>query len=179
MSKIVFHELETERLQFKALSLEDYEAIHEYASNEEVSRFIGWPLTRSLTETKDFFGEMIKKVDEGTHIYANVVEKTSKKIIGTVTLFNFDKVASKAEIGYVFHQESWGKGYASEVVKAVCNYGFEVLELHKIYAQVAHVNIGSIRVLEHNLFSKEGLLKDHYYIEDTYYDCVLFGRVEE
>ncbi len=46
--------LEGERIKFVALSLEDSVAIHEFASNEDVSRFIGWPLTQTLEETEKY-----------------------------------------------------------------------------------------------------------------------------
>lgn len=177
--KRAFHTLETQRLRFKKMTLSDGNAIHEYASNPDVSRFIGWPLMHSYGETMAFVQEMMNKEEAGTHIYANVIENDSDKVIGTVMLFNFDKVANKAEIGYVFHQDIWGKGYCTEAATIVCKYAFEVLGLHKIHAQVTAVNVGSSRVLEKNGFEKEGHLKDHYYIDDRYYDCLLYGKFQK
>lgn len=177
MLDVLFQSLQTPNLQFKELTMEDSEAIHEYASNPDVSRFIGWPLMNSLKETEQFVAEMMEKEKNGTHVYANVIEKSTEKIIGTVMLFNFDKVANKAEIGYVFHQDSWGKGYGREAVKAVSDYGLKVIGLHKVHAQVTDANVGSSKILEHNGFIKEGRLKDHYYVENAYYDCLLYGKL--
>lgn len=177
MEEVLFHSLETDHLKFKKLELEDSKEIHAYASDKEVSRFIGWPLMESFEDTQGFVREMVNKEVAGTHIYANIVEKSSAEIIGTVMLFNFDNIANKAEIGYVFHRKIWGQGYCSEAVKTVCDYGFKVLGLHKIHAQVTEVNIGSSRVLEKNEFEKEGQLKDHYFIDGQYYDCLLYGKI--
>lgn len=177
MEEVLFHSLETSHLKFKKLMLEDAKAIHSYASDEEVSRFIGWPLMNSFEDTQEFVKEMVNKEVTGTHIYANIAEKSSSEIIGTVMLFNFDNTANKAELGYVFHRKTWGKGYCTEAVKVICDYGFKILGLHKIHAQVTDENIGSSRVLEKNGFEKEGRLKDHYYIDGRYYDCILYGRI--
>lgn len=178
MSDILFHNLKSDQLRFKELIMADVEAIHLYASDEDVSRFIGWPLMSSVEETKKFVAEMMSKEVAGTHIYANVIEKNSNEVIGTVMLFNIDQVANKSEIGYVFRKDTWGKGYCSEAVKLVCDYGFNILNLHKIHAQVTESNIGSSRVLEKNEFIKEGQLKDHYYVDNQYFDCLLYGNIK-
>lgn len=177
MSDVLFHNLKSEHLQFKQLVMEDVDAIHLYASDEDVSRFIGWPLMDSLEATNDFVAEMMSKEVAATHIYANVIEISSNEVIGTVMIFNIDQVANKAEVGYVFRKDTWGKGYCSQAVELVCDYGFKVLNLHKIHAQVTDTNIGSSRVLEKNGFEKEGHLKDHYYVDNQYYDCLLYGKI--
>ncbi len=178
MSNILFHNLETPLLQFKQMVMEDVQAIHTYASDEDVSRFIGWPLMKSIEETEDFVTEMMAKEVSGTHIYANIIEKRTNEVIGTVMIFNIDPIANKAEVGYVFRKDTWGRGYCSEALEKICDHGFKVLDLHKIHAQVTDSNIGSSRVLEKNKFIKEGHLKDHYYIDNQYFDCLLYGRIK-
>lgn len=177
MDKVLFHSLETQRLQFKKLEMDDCQAIHAYASNPDVSRFIGWSLMQTYEDTEAFVAKMMQNETSGTHIYANVVDKASGKIIGTVMFFNMDTVANKAELGYVFHQDTWGQGYCTEAVEAICDFAFKVIGLHKIHAQVTDTNIGSSRVLEKNGFVQEGRLKDHYFIEGYYYDCLLYGKL--
>jgi RimJ/RimL family protein N-acetyltransferase len=50
------------------------------------------------------------------------------------------------------------------------NYGFEELNLHKIYAGVMDPNIASIRVLDKCGFTLEGTFKEEYYIDGVYHD---------
>jgi len=52
MSASIFHSLEGRNIYFKPLNAIDAEAIHSYASDENVKRFIGWPLMKSLEETR-------------------------------------------------------------------------------------------------------------------------------
>lgn len=174
---VLFHSLEGEKIYFKELRIEDAQEIHHYASDQEVSRFIGWNLMSTLEETSQFVEIMLKRESAGTHLYSSIVEKSTQAIIGTAIIFNFDQEANQAEIGYVLHKDHWGKGYGTEIVALMSDFAFKSLNLHKLHAIVVHANIGSARILEKNRYELEGRLKDHYFIEDKYYDALLFGKI--
>lgn len=178
MNISLFHSLKGENICFKPLSTNDAQAIHNYASDEEVSRFIGWSLMNTLNETSEYIETMLKRESAGTHLYASIVLKSTQEIIGTVMIFDFDKEANQAEIGYVFHRDHWGKGYGAESVALMSDFAFDALNLHKLHASVVDANIGSARILEKNGYQLEGRLKDHYFIEDKYYDALLFGKIQ-
>lgn len=173
----LFHTLEGNNIRFQQLNVSDAKAIHAFASDTEVSRFIGWRLMDTLEDTSNFIQVMLKREEDQTHLYASVVLKETSEVIGTVMLFAFDKEANKAEIGYVFHKDYWGKGYGSEGLALLSDHAFQKLHLHKLHAAVVDVNIGSARILEKNGYVLEGRLKDHYFIDDIYYDGLLYGKI--
>jgi len=177
MNTCIFHELQGDQLCFGALEINDAEAVHSYASDENVKRFIGWPLMKTLDETRSYIEEMLRREAAGTHLYASIVLKKTGEHIGTAMIFNFDKEANHAEVGYVFHSSSWGKGYGTEAVSLMCDFAFGTLNLHKLNARVVDANIGSARVLEKNGFQLEGRLRDHFFIDGSYYDSLIFGRL--
>lgn len=177
MNTNLFHSLEGKEIFFKALSTEDTQAIHDYASDEEVSRFIGWRLMNSIEETREFIEVMIQREAAGTHLYASIVLKESQIIIGTAMIFNFDQEANHAELGYVFHKDYWGKGFGTEAVALMSDFALHSLRLHKLHASVVDANIGSARILAKNGYQLEGRLKDNYYIDNVYYDALLFGKI--
>ncbi len=177
MNVDLFHRLEGRSIYFKPLSLSDVQEIHGYASDENVSRFIGWNLMHTLNETHEYIEKMIRRESEGTHLYASVALRTTGTIIGTAMIFNFDREANHAEIGYVFHSDYWGKGYGTETIALMSDFAFESLNLHKLHACVVDANIGSVKVLEKNGFKLEGRLKDYYFIDGTYYDGLFFGKL--
>lgn len=178
MNKDAFHQLEGTKIFFTPLHIKDTEAIHQFASDEEVSLFIGWDLMKTLNETKEFIELMVERESLGTHLYASVVLKSTQEIIGTVMIFNFDQEANHAEVGYVFNKGHWGKGYGTECVSLMSGFAFESLNLHKLYARVVDANIGSAHILEKNGYELEGQLKDHYFIQNQYYDALLFGKIQ-
>lgn len=174
-----FHSLAGEKVYFKALNMEDAQEVHTYASDPEVSIFIGWNLMKSLEETREHIKLMLNRESAGTHLYASIVLKSTHEIIGTAMIFNFDEEANKAEIGYLIHRDHWGKGYGTEIVTLMTDFAFQSLHLHKLYAFVVDANIGSARILEKNGYELEGRLKDNYFIEDKYYDAFLFGKIKK
>lgn len=178
MSTSIFHGLKGENIYFKSLNTDDVQEIHSYASDEDVSRFIGWQLMKTLDETHNHVDAMLKREAAGTHLYASIVLTPTQAIIGTAMIFNFDHEANHAEIGYVFHKSHWGKGYGTEAVALMSAFAFESLKLHKLRACVVDVNVGSAKILEKNGFELEGRLKDHYFIDGSYYDSLLFGKVQ-
>ncbi|MDF2840662.1 MAG: acetyltransferase, ribosomal protein N-acetylase [Clostridia bacterium] len=178
MNLNAFHGLEAENIYFKPLDTKDVQEIHSYASDEDVSRFIGWPLMKTVEETYHYIEEMLKREAAGTHLYASIILKSTQEIIGTAMIFNFDHEARHAEIGYVFHSGYWGKGYGTETVTLMNDFAFESLKLHKVHARIVDANIGSIRVIEKNGFVLEGRLRDYYFIEGSYYDLNLYGKFQ-
>lgn len=177
MNSSMFHKLEGENIIFKSLCISDFEEIHDYASDEEVSRLIGWRLMNTPDETRDYIEEMLKREEAGTYLYASVVLKSTKKIIGTAMIFNFDSDARHAEIGYVFHRNHWGKGYGTEAVALMSEFSIDILNLHKLHGRVVDANIASARILEKNGFDLEGRFRDYYFIEGKYYDGLFFGKI--
>lgn len=177
-NKNIFHGLEGENICFKPLSTNDVKEIHSYASDEDVSRFIGWKLMETMDETYNHIEEMVKRESAGTHLYASVVLKSTQAIIGTAMIFNFNCEAKNAEIGYVSHNGYWGKGYGTEAVALMENFAFETLNLHKLHARVVAPNIGSVRALEKNGFELEGRFRDYYFIDGAYYDGLFFGKLQ-
>ncbi|MGZ5472077.1 MAG: GNAT family N-acetyltransferase [Nitrososphaeraceae archaeon] len=67
---------------------------------------------------------------------------------------DIDYVNKKANIGYWIGKQYHGKGIATECIKLVVNYAFDLLDLEEILAYVFPDNNPSIRVLEKNGFVK-------------------------
>ncbi|MEL1134549.1 GNAT family N-acetyltransferase [Desulfitobacterium sp. THU1] len=178
MGACAFHCLEGKDIYFKSLKIEDAQEIHAYTSDQEVSKFIGWPLMNTLDETREHIATMLKRESAGTHFYASIALKSNQIIIGTAMIFNIDRIANHAEIGYVLHKKYWGKGYGTESVALISAFAFEALNLHKLCASVVDANIGSARILEKNGYELEGRLKDHYFLEKKYYNALLFGKIK-
>lgn len=166
---------ENDSIAMRALKETDAQDLFEFASNPNVKRYIGWPLMQTLEEAQTFVNTLIKRHEEKTHFYGAIIDKTTGKLVGTGMLFGFDDEARHAEVGYVFSEQVWGKGYGSVVTSWLSNYGFETLNRRKLFARVVSGNKGSIRVLEKNGFEIEGTIKEMYCIEGELRDCIYLG----
>jgi len=169
--------LKGNRIDFEPISTGIVNDLHDYASNEEVSRFIGWPLMKSLEASENYVKKLFENEKNQTHQYASIVLKETGKHIGTMMLFDFNKVAKHAEIGFVLHQNYWNKGYVSESVQMLLKYLKDENEMHKLCARVVSSNLGSSKLLEKNGFKLEGTLVDQFFIEEKYYDSLQYGLI--
>ncbi|WP_426448213.1 GNAT family N-acetyltransferase [Siccibacter colletis] len=75
-----------------------------------------------------------------------------------------------AEVGYSVAQAAQGRGYASEALRVVCEYGLHTLGLEAIDAWTLADNAGSIRVLEKLGFVRLQVLEQAYLLNGVYHD---------
>lgn len=89
-----------------------------------------------------------------------VIHQADRRIIGSVSLsFVVRGPLQSCMIGYSLDKDYNGKGYMTEAVKQVVRYAFEELKFHRITGEASPDNPGSIRVLEHAGFHKEGIAR--------------------
>jgi ribosomal-protein-alanine N-acetyltransferase len=82
------------------------------------------------------------------------------------------------KIYYKIHPIHWGKVYATEVVKGLNNFGFNILNLHKVEAVVQTENVKSIQVLEKLEMAREGLRRNILPIRGEWKDNYHYAIVE-
>lgn len=142
-------------VSLKTFSSEAIDDFMEWATDNEVTKYMMWNSYTSISEAENFFANVVEK-----HPWFKAI-CLGEKVIGSITL---DKGKSfhncKAELGYVIAKKYWGKGYATQAVNIAIQTAFQDLNIERIEAYVDPANIGSQRVLEKNEFVKEGLLKN-------------------
>lgn len=140
--------IETPRLLIKAPSFEDFDAIRELNANPEVMRYI--EICRPVTKVRELLQKAIHHFEEHGFSFGTVFEKASNKIIGQagILYLAFDDTQPEIEIGYRLHPDYWKKGYATELARALIQWGFKHLSTNKLIAVIQPENQGSRRVLE-------------------------------
>jgi [ribosomal protein S5]-alanine N-acetyltransferase len=136
--------IETERLLIRPVTAAETEQMFEQfvdPANERIDFFPERPSD-----------EQVRQWVEGTW---GVWERDSGELVGGCTLF-FDDGHQEWELAYGFRRDRWGRGYATEAGEACVRYGFDVLGVHKIVADVDPQNPASVRVLEKLGFQKAG-----------------------
>ena len=151
--------IETSRLRLRRPISEDAEAIYaRYASDPEVVRFMGWPLHRSLDDTRAFlkFSEAEwQRWSAGTYL---IESRDDGRLLGSTGL-SFE-TPTRASTGYVLARDAWGHGYATEALKGIIEVASK-LGVRRLYALCYTEHAASSRVLEECGFSHEGTLRRH------------------
>lgn len=166
------NELRTSRLQLRPFRVEDVPAVHAYASDPEVVRYMDWG-PNTFAETEAFVSAAVNPID-GVHPFA--VEHAGA-LIGAVELRVTAAAHRRGEFGYVLAASAWGHGYATEAAGAVLAYAFDKIELHRVAATCDPANLASRRVLEKIGMKCEGHLRDYLYIRGEKRDRLLFAAL--
>lgn len=108
-----------------------------------------------------------------------IVDKKTDQRVGECGFHTWNATHRRAELFYFFNKEDYrGKGYMSEILPVVLEYGFTQLNLHRIAALSAESNNASIRLLEKNGFVKEGVMREDYNVDGEQSDSVCFSLLK-
>jgi len=167
--------LETENLILRQLTLDDAQDQLEYAQDDEIAGFGLWLPEKTLQENIDDIQEAIKYYATGTNFTWAVEHRNDRKMIGRLSLGAVHEGGFRAELGYAYNRLYWGNGYATEAARAVLQFGFDHLKLHRVGATVLPDNTGSIRVLEKLGFQREGVRRQAYSLRGPYEDLLCYS----
>jgi len=163
-----------EHINLRPLEPEDLNFIFEIENNEDL-----WELSSTQTPYSRF---LIKEYLENAHrdIYEVkqlrlVIQNKERQRLGLIDIFDFDPQHRRAAIGIlIVNPQNRGKGYGAEALNLLCNYGFERLKLHQLYANIAEDNFKSQKLFEHQGFEKIGIKKDWNLVNGKYKNEYLY-----
>ena len=136
--------VETEHLLLRPVTLDDAEAMFEYASDKDNTRYI-FPTNQSLEETKNNIAQFYVASPLGRW---GIVLKSNGKFIGTIDLHKIDSALKKAAIGYIINKKYWNQGLTTEANRAVIELAFEKIGMNKLTALHDKDNPASGKVME-------------------------------
>jgi [ribosomal protein S5]-alanine N-acetyltransferase len=143
-------QIETARLTLRQPGIDDALAIFErYASDPEVTRFLGWPRHRMVEDTRAFLrfsAEEWKRWPAGPYL---ILSRADGLLLGSTGL-GF-QTSQEAVTGYVLAEDAWGRGYATEALAAVIEVASST-GVVRLYALCHPEQSASRRVLEKNGF---------------------------
>ncbi|MGH7820448.1 MAG: GNAT family N-acetyltransferase [Candidatus Binatia bacterium] len=146
----------TARLLLRRPRAADAPAVHEYARDPEVTRYMEWRSHTSLADAVAFLEEAARRWESGEE-YSGVITMTpDERAIGGIGC----RVRGHAvDLGYVLCRRHWRRGYATEAARAVLGWAAALDEVHRVWATCDAANAASARVLEKIGMSREGVLR--------------------
>jgi [ribosomal protein S5]-alanine N-acetyltransferase len=142
--------LTTGRLSLRPVTAADLADIHELHSLPETDEFNTLGIPENIEQTKAILDSwMAANSREHNRSYIFAVKLADgNKFTGLAGINPGKKKYRNAAIWFKFHHQFWNKGYATETLKKLIEFGFNDLHLHRIEAGCAIGNTGSIKVLE-------------------------------
>jgi RimJ/RimL family protein N-acetyltransferase len=148
---------ETKSLRLRKPVLEDAEVIfRQYAQDPEVTKYLTWLPNRSIEETREFVRSCIAAWQAKRSFQWAILQKKRNQPIGMIG-FRID--GHKWELGYVLARAYWGRGYMTEALKALVEWGLQQPEIYRLWAVCDVENPASARVMEKAGMRREGILR--------------------
>lgn len=140
---------ETEHLRIRKFKIEDVQRLYENHLEEEVKKWIPNESYEDIEETRGAINFYIDCVNNVYLPYVLAVElKKTGELIGDTGVNEVEGKQDEVEIGYGICKKYSGRGYATELLKAMTEYIVTTFGIHTLYGRVMCGNGASVRVLE-------------------------------
>lgn len=150
-----YEKLESNRILYRPVTMDDVADIYEYASDIEVVKTLSFPIHTSLEMTKEvvqsyFLNELGKYV---------MIEKSTGDFLGIIDI-RPTTGNKRMSFGYVLKRKHWGKGFMTEALQTMMEFGFHTLGVEAFYAEYLLENLASGRVMEKCGMKYVGIIKN-------------------
>lgn len=172
-----FPVLRTGRLLLRRIEATDTDAVLFLRSDPTIMQYLDREPIHTVGEAALFIRHITDSLERNEGITWGISLADDPQLIGTIGFWRLMKEHYRAEIGYLLHPAYWGQGLVSEAMTAVMNYGFDVMKLHSVEANVNPDNKASVRILQKAGFVQEAYFRENYFFNGRFLDTLIFSRL--
>jgi len=172
--------IETNRLILRKFKYEDNQDMRDYwVSDPKVQFLYSEPIYTTYDEVKKLLDSYISSYKNMDYYRWAIIERDSNSCIGQIAYFLINIDNHFGEIEYCIGTKFQKRGYATEAIKAILDFGFNKIDLHKV--QVCHKenNLASKALINKCNFVYEGTLRDYFFIDGEYVDRLYYSMLKE
>lgn len=158
--------LVNEYVCIKEIEPESLERLRNWRNNPEVRKFFRAYKDISKDMQKAWY-ESIGNNSNNNHIYFQIMYKN--ELIGVCGLHYIDWHIRSAEAS-IFVARNKGKGIGFKTLQLLCDYGFNKMNMHKIWCEIFCNNPRSLNLFKKVGFKLEGELRDNHFCDGKYFN---------
>jgi len=172
-----FKKIIGQKCYLSPLNIADAEKYTEWLNDFEVARYLTiFSQQINLQKESEILNNMITK---GMQIFA-IVDKEKDQMIGNCSLFRIDHSDRKADLGiFIGDKKYWNKGYGSEAILLLLDYGFNILNLNNILLTLFDFNQRALKAYEKAGFKYIGRRRESFIIAGKKYDEIYMDILAE
>ncbi|NYI04120.1 GNAT family N-acetyltransferase [Allostreptomyces psammosilenae] len=172
---------ETTRLTlrpFRPDDPDDLDDLHAYRSRPDVHRYLYTePADRADSEANLRKKSRWTVVAENEPLVLAAEWRATGRVVGEVNLVLRSREHRQGEIGYVFHPDFHGRGFATEASRVMLAVAFDSLGLHRVCGRLDARNTASARVLERLGMRREAHLRENEWVKGEWTDEVVYAML--
>ena len=169
-----------ERVRLRAISRKDLPDFVTWLNDPQVGEnlVIYYPL--SYEQEEKWFAEIQTHHVDEQPLAIEIKLQNDWKLIGDIGFAVVDQHERSAELGiFIGEKQYWNKGYGTQAMSLMVAYGFQTLNLNRIFLRVFETNLRAIRCYEKAGFKQEGRLRQAHFSNGTYIDVLVMSILKE
>jgi RimJ/RimL family protein N-acetyltransferase len=172
--------IQTERLLLRPFEADDFDPLLEIHSRPDVARYVPWE-PRNAAALRPVFERKLYRwpCDESNGLSLAVILRDGGALIGDASVFSISSEHLGAEIGFLFHPDHHGRGYAREANEILLRLAFENLGLHRVVGRADARNISSTRLMERLGMRREAHFVANEWLKGEWTDEVVYAILRE
>lgn len=173
--------IETDRLTLRRYLATDYDDLLRLQSSPDVTRFLLYD-PKTPEQVKESLAGRLTDVPmdtDGQALTVAVILRETGQHVGEVTLFVQNAKQRTGEIGFVFHPDFHGRGFAAEASTELLRLGFEELGMHRIIGRLDARNTGSANLLKRLGLRHEAHFVKNEFLKGEWTDELVFALLAE
>ena len=165
------------KIHLTKVERENIEQLREWRNNPELRRY--FREYRELNKDNQINWYENKVLGDSNQYNFEVRTNTDNKLIGHCGLYYINWISRTGEFGiYIGDKDYRNGGYGSDALRTLIRYGFEDLNLNRIWCEV-YDNNAALDVYKHIGFIYEGKIRENYYNEGKYFDSHILGMLKK
>jgi RimJ/RimL family protein N-acetyltransferase len=168
-----------ERVFLRPAEKADVETFVRWFADSEMSGLLGMRAPMSLAMEEQWFARAVEQQGKD-HFHFVICRMDNSQPIGTISLMHVDEVNGNAGVGISIGEKSlWGKGYGTDAMNALLDFGFGQLRMERIWLEVYDYNERARRSYEKSGFVVEGVQRHANYRLGKYHDVILMAILRD
>ncbi len=162
-------------LSLRAIEKKDLQTIQAWRNDENLRRYFREYRDFSMSQLEKWYDNMI--FDNRFEFF--IIEHDSNPI-GVAGITYIDWVNRHADVHfYIGEGGEWiDKKHSPEAFNLILDYGFDILNLNKIWAEIYEIDFKKLKFFKDNGFSIDANLREHYYYKGKYYTSHLLSLLK-
>jgi RimJ/RimL family protein N-acetyltransferase len=169
--------IEGELVRLRAREATDAERAWRWVNDREVTRtlLVRYPWPRGAEDA--YYGRLAEAPIAFGDAAFSIVTRDGAHI-GACGLHRASPESRSAEMGIMIGEAAYrGRGYGTDAVRALVRFGFEQMNLHRVWLQAFSFNPAGLAAYVKAGFAEEGRLRDEHYQDGAYHDVVVMALV--
>jgi len=175
-----FEPVTTERLVVREFEPGDRPGLMDFVNDQDALGMMMFSM-KDEAELESFLTMAMAGSSEANRVEyhcAIALRENPSVCIGCVSMMGSANNPAEMEIGYFIQRRYWGRGFTLEASRAMLDFGFGALALHRVWGKCHVRNKGSARVMEKLGMTLEGTLREHVWMRDHWRSSYEYGILD-